>query len=90
MDTLTRGDTVTIAGSGEFAGKPRPAVVVQSDLFNATHASVSVVPITTTLVPADLFRINLRPTRENQSSSRGSSRSISTGSPSERSAASQK
>jgi mRNA interferase MazF len=59
MDDLARGDVVTVAGSGDFAGKPRPAVVVQSDLFNETHASVTVIPITTTLVDADLFRIDL-------------------------------
>jgi mRNA interferase MazF len=65
MDALSRGDVVTIAGSGDFAGKPRPAVVVQSDLFNPTHASVSVVPVTTTLVKAELFRIDLKPSKEN-------------------------
>jgi mRNA interferase MazF len=41
MDSLSRGDVVTVAGSGDFAGRPRPAVVVQSDLFNDTHASVT-------------------------------------------------
>lgn len=65
MDTLIRGDVVSVAGSGDFAGKPRPAVVVQSDLFNPTHASVTVVPLTTTLIDAELFRIDLRPSREN-------------------------
>ncbi len=65
MDELKRGDVVTVAGSGDFAGKPRPALIVQSDLFNATHASVTVVPITSTLVDADLFRIALRPGRAN-------------------------
>jgi mRNA interferase MazF len=64
MDRLNRGDVVTVAGSGDFAGKPRPAVVVQSDLFNETHSSVTVVPITTTLVDADLFRVPLRASRE--------------------------
>lgn len=50
MDALNRGDIVTVAGSSDFTGKPRPAVVVQSDLFNPTHSNVTVVPITTTLV----------------------------------------
>ena len=59
MDRVTRGDVVTVAGSGDFAGKPRPAIVVQSDLFNPTHASVTVVPVTSSLVDADLFRIDL-------------------------------
>jgi mRNA interferase MazF len=65
MDDLKRGDVVTVAGSGDFAGKPRPGVVVQSDLFNPTHSSVTVVPVTTTIVDAELFRIELRPTRHN-------------------------
>jgi mRNA interferase MazF len=62
---LKRGDVVTVAGSGDFAGKPRPAIVVQSDLFNPTHASVSVIPLTTTLVDAGLFRIDIQPRRTN-------------------------
>jgi mRNA interferase MazF len=65
MDSLKRGDVVTVAGSGDFAGKPRPAVVVQSDLFNETHASVTVIPVTTTLVDASLFRIRVRSTSAN-------------------------
>lgn len=65
MDGLSRGDVVTVAGAGDFAGKPRPAVVVQSNLFNETHASFTVVPVSTTMVDASLFRIDLRATREN-------------------------
>lgn len=65
MDSLRRGDVITVAASGDFAGKPRPAIVVQSDLFNATHSSVSVVPVTTTLVDADLFRVPLGPSKKN-------------------------
>ncbi|MFZ5469407.1 MAG: type II toxin-antitoxin system PemK/MazF family toxin [Myxococcota bacterium] len=64
MDKLKRGDVVLIAAQGDF-GKPRPAVVVQSDLFNDTHASVSVCPITSTLVDAPMFRIPLRPASSN-------------------------
>jgi mRNA interferase MazF len=59
MDPLKRGDVVTIAGGGSYAGKPRPAVVVQSDLYNETHASTTVVPVTTTIVDAPLFRVDL-------------------------------
>lgn len=61
---MKRGDIVTIAASGDY-GKPRPALVIQSDLFNATHASVSVLPITSTLVDAPLFRISLTPSKGN-------------------------
>ena len=61
---LRRGDVVTCAPPGEF-GKPRPAVVVQSDLFNTTHASVTLCPITSHPVEAPLFRVALRPTAAN-------------------------
>jgi mRNA interferase MazF len=45
-------------------GKPRPAVVIQSDLFKA-HSSVTVLPITSALVDAPLLRITVRPTPQN-------------------------
>lgn len=64
MDRLTRGDVVIVALQGEY-GKPRPALVVQSDLFNDTHASISVVPVTTTLVDAPLFRLTVEPSATN-------------------------
>jgi mRNA interferase MazF len=53
---IARGDVVICAAPGNY-GKPRPAVVVQSDLFNATHASVVVCLITSHLEDAPLFRI---------------------------------
>jgi len=61
---MKRGNIVTIAAPGDYR-KPRPALVIQSDLFNATHASVTVLPITSTLVEAPLFRIGLAPAKEN-------------------------
>ena len=53
---IKRGDVVLCAAPGDY-GKPRPAVVVQSDLFNATHSSVVVCLITSHLEDAPLFRI---------------------------------
>ena len=61
---MNRGDVVVAAAPGDY-GKPRPAVVVQSDLFNATHASIVVCPITSHLVDAPMFRLTLRPTTGN-------------------------
>ena len=61
---MKRGDVVLIVAQGD-AGKPRPAVVVQSDLFNDTHASISVCPISSTIVDAPMFRIALQPSPEN-------------------------
>ena len=61
---MTRGDLVTVALPGDH-GKPRPAVVVQADLFNETHASVTVAPVTSTLVNAPLFRLAVEPSPRN-------------------------
>ena len=60
MDRLKRGDFVVVALPGDY-GKPRPALIVQADLFNETHASVTVVPVTSTLVDAPLFRLTVEP-----------------------------
>lgn len=61
---MKRGDVVSIALTGDF-GKPRPALVVQSDLFNETHATITVLPITGTIVDAPLFRIAVEPSESN-------------------------
>ena len=53
---MKRGDVVICAAPGDY-GKPRPAVVVQSDIFNGTHSSVVVCLITSQLEDAPLFRI---------------------------------
>jgi mRNA interferase MazF len=60
---MMRGDFVTIAMQGDF-GKPRPALVVQADQFDE-HATVTVLPITSTLVAAPLLRITVPPSAEN-------------------------
>ncbi len=58
-----RGDFVTIAMQGDF-GKSRPALVIQADQFSE-HASVTVLPITSTLVAAPLLRVSVQPSIEN-------------------------
>jgi mRNA interferase MazF len=60
---MTRGDLVIIALSGDF-GKPRPALVIQADQFQE-HATRTVLPVTSTLVAAPLFRITLEPSADN-------------------------
>ncbi|WP_207896201.1 type II toxin-antitoxin system PemK/MazF family toxin [Thiobaca trueperi] len=60
---MMRGDLVTVAMQGDF-GKPRPALVIQADPFNE-HATVTVLPLTGTLVAAPLLRITLQPGAEN-------------------------
>jgi mRNA interferase MazF len=61
---VRRGDVVIVAIQGDH-GKPRPALVIQSDLFNDTHPSVAVAPVTSTIVDAPLFRLTLDPTDSN-------------------------
>src|SRR5439155_13834886 len=58
---VTRGSIVVLAAPGPYTGKPRPAVVVQADVFNATHASITVCPITSDCIDAPLFRVSLPP-----------------------------
>ena len=54
---MRRGDLVIIAVSGDY-GKPRPALIVQSDAFDA-HPSVTVLPLTTEIHQAPLFRVTI-------------------------------
>jgi mRNA interferase MazF len=56
---MKRGAIVVVAAKGAYTGKPRPAVVVQSDLFNPTHSSITICPITSDCVDAPLFRLAL-------------------------------
>ena len=58
---MQRGDVVTVADrSGDFTGKPRPAVIVQSDLFGALD-SVSVCPLSSVAMDAQVLRLAIEP-----------------------------
>ena len=61
---MQRGDVVIVALPGDY-GRPRPAVVIQSDRFNDTHASILVCPLTTDLLDLPIFRIRVSPTPTN-------------------------
>lgn len=52
---MKRGELWSVAG-GVYASKPRPALILQDDLFAGTD-SVTVAPLTSTLVDAPLLRI---------------------------------
>lgn len=60
---MKRGDLVTVAVPGDF-GKPRPALVVQSDLFEDT-GTVVVLLLSGTPGASPLFRITIQPTPDN-------------------------
>jgi mRNA interferase MazF len=60
---MRRGDIVTVAAPGDF-GKPRPALLVQSDLFDELP-SVALCLVTSTLRDAPIFRITVDPSPAN-------------------------
>jgi mRNA interferase MazF len=60
---MKRGDIVTVSAQGDY-GKPRPAVVIQSDWLRFTD-SVLVALLTSTLVDAPVYRLNLEPDKSN-------------------------
>src|SRR5882757_6448761 len=53
---MKRGDIWTVAGGKDYAGKPRPVVIVQEDSFDATD-SITVCAFTTDETDAPLFRL---------------------------------
>lgn len=56
---MKRGDLVLVSASGDY-GKPRPALVVQTDYFSE-HPSVTICLVTTHAVDAPLYRYELAP-----------------------------
>lgn len=60
---MKRGDLVPVVLAGAY-GKPRPALVIQSDLFTE-HPSVTILPVTTELRPIETFRITVNPSAKN-------------------------
>jgi mRNA interferase MazF len=61
---MRRGDVVTVAATGDY-GKPRPAVIVQTDALPAEHASVVICQMTSECSDAPDFRITIEPTAKN-------------------------
>ena len=61
---MNRGELWIAAGGGDYAGKPRPVVILQDNRFDETP-SVTVCGLTTDRTSAPLFRIPLSPSAEN-------------------------
>lgn len=61
---MKRGEIWTVAGGANYAGKPRPAVILQDDRFDATD-SVTICGFTTDPTDAPLFRLQVAPNAEN-------------------------
>ena len=61
---MKRGEIRTVAGGKDYAGKPRPAVILQDDRFDMTD-SVTVCAFTTDATDAPLFRLPIEPSEGN-------------------------
>jgi mRNA interferase MazF len=61
---MKRGEVWTVAGGKDYAGKPRPVVVVQDDSFDGTD-SITVCAFTTDETQAPLFRLLIEPNARN-------------------------
>ena len=61
---VKRGDIIIVSARGDY-GKPRPGVIVQSDLISSTD-SVLVALITSSLTYAPLLRFAIEPNPENK------------------------
>ena len=61
---MKRGEVWTAAGGSNYAGKPRPVVILQDDAFNAT-GSITICPFTTHAVDAPLMRLPIEPSDQN-------------------------
>jgi mRNA interferase MazF len=57
---MKRGEVWTVAGGPHYAGKPRPAVIVQDDAFSDT-ASITICALTTAALSASLARVAIEP-----------------------------
>jgi len=61
---LKRGEIWTVAGGPDYAGKPRPAIIIQSDKFDVTP-SVTICPLSGTPVDNVHARFAIAPTEQN-------------------------
>ena len=61
---MRRGDIWTVAGGSDYAGKPRPVVIVQDDSFDATD-SITICAFTTDETEAPLLRLQVDPGERN-------------------------
>lgn len=61
---MRRGEVWTAAGGADYAGKPRPVVILQDDRFDRTQ-SVTICGLTTDPADAPLFRPLIEPSESN-------------------------
>ena len=61
---MKRGEIWTVAGGKDYAGKPRPVVILQDDRFDRTE-SITICAFTTDPTDAPLFRLAVEPSTSN-------------------------
>lgn len=61
---MRRGEIWTVAGGSGYAGKPRPAVIVQDDRFGETN-SVTLCALTSDPLESPLLRLPIKPSTAN-------------------------
>jgi mRNA interferase MazF len=61
---MRRGEVWTVSGGKDYAGKPRPVVIIQDDSFDATD-SITICAFTTDDADAPLFRLPVEPNERN-------------------------
>ena len=61
---VRRGEIWSVAGAGNYLGKPRPVVILQDDRFYTTD-SITICPLTSDPSDAPLFRLSVEPSEEN-------------------------
>jgi mRNA interferase MazF len=61
---MKRGEIWTVAGGRDYAGKPRPVVILQDDRFDATQ-SITICAFTTDRTEAPIFRLPIEPNDRN-------------------------
>ncbi|HEX8304197.1 MAG TPA: type II toxin-antitoxin system PemK/MazF family toxin [Jatrophihabitans sp.] len=60
---MRRGEIWTVAGGGDYASKPRPALILQDDHFDTD--SITVCLFTSDPTDAPLFRLEIAPSPTN-------------------------
>ena len=60
---MRQGDLITVSLPGDF-GKPRPALVIQSDIYEHLN-SVTVLPLTSSIIRAEPCRVVVEMSEEN-------------------------
>jgi mRNA interferase MazF len=60
---VRRSEIWTVSGGPGYAGKPRPAVIIEDDRFDTN--SVTMCPFATDPIDAPLFRLSIDPTESN-------------------------